>query len=116
MLLPCAAGKRATAWLKLGKLSKAVRDAELFVDQCPNSGDAHLVSAQARSADARGACSPVERARHLAVRCCDAVRRRQLLYEQGKYQNALKELEVAELCFRGTPSAIALRTALALRS
>ena len=27
-----------------------------------------------------------------------------------------EELEVAELCFRGTPSAIALRTALALRS
>ena len=52
-----AAGKRATAWLKLGKLSKAVRDAELFVDQCPNVGEAHLLVAQARSTHADRACT-----------------------------------------------------------
>ena len=55
--MPGAAGKRATAWLKLGKLSKAVRDAELFVDQCPNVGEAHLLVAQARSTHADRACT-----------------------------------------------------------
>jgi hypothetical protein len=34
----------------------------------------------------------------------------QLLYEQSKYDKALKELEIAELCFRGTKSSEALVT------
>ena len=63
-----AAGKRATAWLKLGKLSKAVRDAELFVDQCPNVGEAHLLVAQARSTHADRACTASHSALYDALR------------------------------------------------
>ena len=39
-------GKRATAWMNLAKFSKAARDAEVFLAQCPNIGEAHLVMAQ----------------------------------------------------------------------
>jgi hypothetical protein len=48
------AGKRASAWIKLAKLSKATRDADLFVAQCPNMAEAHLLMAQV--ADGPGQC------------------------------------------------------------
>ena len=47
-------GKRATAWMNLAKFSKAARDAEVFLAQCPNIGEAHLVMAQVRQKQSCG--------------------------------------------------------------